>query len=452
MSAPKNEQDEAVDWDYDKMKNGVNVKFPPLDSGDVPEGYVAQELLKKLWKIWNKHSRHWDVQHKIEIINYIWDPSVAEDYPLGVTNHPLYSERSEFSAYVILKCLYPKDPDLDTHRFIRWGKYPAVDGDEHQPTDWDRNPVAYRYTSESPTAQGYQCSGADVETVNEGVRGSAQDEPNESLKTKNKVNDQRTLGGAQLSPDHGQWNNNMDTDWGFSQQAVMPVDPADKPWWPSSYSPRPDVSHWVPDGENEDRERLVYYSAYAASDSENVESEETAHQETSAENHGVYDECTNSEFSKLSVPSACPSNNVFATTAYKFSSETDASEVCVFTPASSHVEQAPALSDQQIQEMNGFITKTADDAVAHLSLDMNHLKIVHLSLEMSHMKKSLDGKIQQMREDFKLKFSKAMKVHRSLKDEMENLPPSLPESASTRQQLRELRARVADMEESIATL
>ncbi|KAH7192694.1 uncharacterized protein B0J16DRAFT_394684 [Fusarium flagelliforme] len=443
MSAPKNEQDEAVDWDYDKMTNGMNVKFPPLDSGDVPHVYLGQYHLKQFRNVWNEHSRHWDVQSKIEIFDYLWSPSVTENHAWDAISHPLYSERSKFSAYVILKWFYPDDCNLPLHRFIRWGKYPAIDWDEHQATDWGGNPVTYWDTSESPAARGYQCSGDDVETFNEGVRNSVQDEPDESLKTKNTVivhGPWWNTKDAPLSPALDQQNNNNAD--GPSEEVVRPGT-----WIPSRPSPDPlgeddqhyqrqERSEW---GSNDEKCAWGLSAAnrtYAASDLESVRSKGMTLQETSAEDDGVYSGWGNPYRPKRSGRRARRGRNAFAS---KFSSETEGSDVGVITPASSNVEQIPALSSQQIQELKDFITKTNNDSVAQLSL------------EMSHMKTSLEEKIERMREDFNLRLNRAMKVNRSLRDDMESLQLSLPDDATTRQQVRELEAKVANLEQSYPT-
>ncbi|RBR24606.1 uncharacterized protein FIESC28_02539 [Fusarium coffeatum] len=446
MSTRKKEQDnnkqEAVDWNYDKMANGVNVKFPPLDSDDLPHDCLNQYDLRRLRNVWNKHSRHWDVQHKIDIIDYLWDPSVTKDLAWIARKHPLYPKRSSFSAYVILKCLYPTDPDLGPHRFIRWGKYPEIDRDANQATDCNGNPVAFWGSFEPPVAQDYQCSVNDVEAVNEGVHDSVQDEPDESLKTKNKVivhDPWWNTKHASLSLALDQQNNkNADAP---SEEAAMPGTwdplPVRQAWGRSQCSPPPDDQHYQRQsrsGWGSNNEKCAWglpaaNRIYAAPDLEYVESKEMAHQETTAEDDRADDACG---YPRQSGRSACKGHDAFAS---KFSSETEDSEVGVITPASSNTEHTPVLSSQQIQELKDFITKTNNDTVAHLSL------------EMSHMKKSLDEKIEQMREDFNLRLNRAMKVNRSLRDDMETLQLSLPDNPTTQQQVRELEARVANLEQ-----
>lgn len=443
------------------MANGVNVKFPPLDSDDLPHDCLNQYDLRRLRNVWNKHSRHWDVQHKIDIIDYLWDPSVTKDLAWIARKHPLYPERSSFSAYVILKCLYPTDPELGPHRFIRWGKYPEIDREVNQATDCNGNPVAFGGSFEPPFAQDYQCSVNDVEAANEGVHNSLQDEPDESLKTKNKVilhdlwwNTKRA------SPSLGKLDvcfiyiyhlltdrlialdqqNNKNAD-GPSEEAAMPGTwdelPVRQAWGQSQCSPPPDDQHyqrqsrsgWGSNNEKCTWGRPAANRIYATPDLEYVESKEMAHQETSAEDDSAYDAWG---YHRQSGRSAYKGHNAFAS---KFSSETEDSEVGVITPTSSNTEQAPVLSSQQIQELKDFITKTNNDTVAHLSL------------EMSHMKKSLDEKIEQMREDFNLRLNRAMKVNLSLRDDMGSLQLSLPDNPTTQQQVRELEARVANLEQ-----
>ncbi|KAJ4124906.1 hypothetical protein NW768_009246 [Fusarium equiseti] len=453
MSAPKNEQDVAVDWDYDKMTNGVNVKFPPLDSSDVPRGHMSLSDLEDFGDIWNKHSRHWDVQDKIEIFDHLWNRPIVEPFPWTANKHPLYPERSKFSTYVILKWLYPDDYDMPPHRFIRWGKYPAIYGDEHQVANWDGIPVPDWGNAESP-AQGHQCSDSNVEAVNEGVRNSVQDESDESLKTKNEVIAHHlwwNTKDAPLSPALNQQNNNNADD--PSEDVIMPGTWVDQPvcnaWHGtrSSHHPlgkhvqhyqRQERSEWGSDDEKYVRGPPAANRVYAAADSKDGRSKEMAHQETSAEDDGGYDEWPtgNPYFVKGSVENTYPSSKAFDAFASKFSSETEDSEVGVITPASSNAEQAPALSDQQIQELKDFITKANENTTAHLSL------------EISRMEKSLDMKIERMREDFNLRLNRAMKVNRSLRDDMESIQLSLLDSATTRKQVRELRAKVADLEQS----
>jgi len=435
------------------MTKGVNVKFPPLDSDDLPHNDMDQHDLKRFRNVWNKHSRHWDVHHKIDFLDYLWNLTATHYYyPWEAFRNPLYSERSKFPAYVILKCLYPNDCNLPPHRFIRWGKYLAIDGDELQVTDWDGNSVDDWGYSESP-AQGNQWSSDDVEAFNKGVRNSAQDEPDESLKTKNRATAQCQWGDASLSPGKfhvcfiyiyhllndllialdQQNDNNAD---GPFEEVVMPGT-----WIPSRPSPDPlgeddqhyqrqESSEW---GSNDEKCAWSLSAAnrtYAASDLESVRSKGMTLQETSAEDDSVYSERGNPYLPKPGRR-ACRGHNAFAS---KFSSETEDSELGVITPASSNAGQAPALSGQQIQELKDFITKTNDNTVAQLSL------------EMSHMKKSLDEKIERMREDFNLRLNRAMKANRSLRDDMESLQLSLPDDATTRQQVRVLEAKVATLE------
>ncbi|KAI1056856.1 hypothetical protein LB507_002499, partial [Fusarium sp. FIESC RH6] len=457
---------EAVDWNYDKMVNGVNVKFPPLDSDDLPHDCLNQYNLRRLRNVWNKHSRHWDVQHKIDIIDYLWDPSVTKDLAWIARKHPLYPERSSFSAYVILKCLYPTDPKLEINREV------------NQATDCNGNPVAFGGSFEPPVAQDYQCSVNDVEAVNEGVHNSVQNEPDESLKTKNTVIvhdlwwnkkdveavNEGVHNSLQDEPDeslktknkvilHDLWwntkraspslvldqQNNKNAD-GPSEEAAMPGTwdelPVRQAWGQSQCSPPPDDQHyqrqsrsgWGSNNEKCTWGRPAANRIYATPDLEYVESKEMAHQETSAEDDSAYDAWG---YHRQSGRSAYKGHNAFAS---KFS-ETEDSEVGVITPTSSNTEQAPVLSNQQIQELKDFITKTNNDTVAHLSL------------EMSHMKKSLDEKIEQMREDFNLRLNRAMKVNLSLRDDMGSLQLSLPDNPTTQQQVRELEARVANLEQ-----